>query len=133
MVKKQLAYILARQQYSIETEDEELLTILSNTKLAEHFHALGKDLYVLEPKIPEDVYKSHLENVRPGFATATVDSARQNLASTFVNAFLNAGFGKDKLMMGTEDSNWIFKNKDHGRFLYQCNAFPANQGSLLLI
>lgn len=29
-----------------------------------------------------------------------VDSARQNLASTFVNAFVNAGFGTDKLMTG---------------------------------
>ena len=29
-----------------------------------------------------------------------VDSARQNLASTFVNAFVNAGFGQDKLMTG---------------------------------
>ena len=29
-----------------------------------------------------------------------VDSARQNLASTFVNAFVNAGFGTDKLMAG---------------------------------
>jgi 26S proteasome regulatory subunit N1 len=114
LIKKQLAYILARQQQSVETEDEELLTILSNTKLSEHFHALGKDLDIMEPKIPEDIYKSHLENVRPGFTTASVDSARQNLASTFVNAFLNAGFGKDKLMMGTDDSNWIFKNKDHG-------------------
>jgi 26S proteasome regulatory subunit N1 len=28
----------------------------------------------------------------------TVDSARQNLASTFVNGFVNAGFGVDKLM-----------------------------------
>ena len=27
-----------------------------------------------------------------------VDSARANLASTFVNAFVNAGFGKDLLM-----------------------------------
>jgi 26S proteasome regulatory subunit N1 len=27
-------------------------------------------------------------------AGATVDSARQNLAATFVNAFVNAGFGQ---------------------------------------
>jgi hypothetical protein len=27
-----------------------------------------------------------------------LDSARQNLASTFVNAFVNAGFGQDKLV-----------------------------------
>jgi hypothetical protein len=29
---------------------------------------------------------------------AAVDSARQNLASTFVNGFINAGFGHDKLV-----------------------------------
>jgi hypothetical protein len=29
---------------------------------------------------------------------AAVDSARQNLASSFVNAFVNAGFGQDKLV-----------------------------------
>lgn len=115
LVKKQLAYILARQQLSLETEDESLTEILNNTRLSEHFRALGKDLDILEPKIPEDVYKSHLENVRPGM-TATVDSAKQNLAATFVNAFLNAGFGTDKLMMGagSEEGSWIFKNKDHG-------------------
>lgn len=27
-----------------------------------------------------------------------LDSARQNLASTFVNAFVNSGFGQDKLV-----------------------------------
>ncbi|KAJ3301240.1 proteasome regulatory particle base subunit [Kappamyces sp. JEL0829] len=127
LVKKQLAYILARQQLAVETEDETLLEILNNTRLSEHFLALGKDLNVLEPKIPEDVYKSHLENIRPGFASATVDSARQNLASTFVNAFLNAGFGTDKLMLGAEDSNWIFKNKDHGMM-----SAAASLGSILL-
>jgi 26S proteasome regulatory subunit N1 len=63
-VKKQLAYILARQQLSVENEDDSIQEILNNTRLSEHFHALAKDLNVLEPKIPEDVYKSHLENVR---------------------------------------------------------------------
>ena len=48
--------------------------------------------------------------------SATVDSARQNLASTFVNAFVNIGFGTDKLMTGAEEGNsWIYKNKDHGK------------------
>ena len=47
--------------------------------------------------------------------TANVDSARGNLASTFVNAFVNAGFGNDKLMVEAEEGNsWIYKNKDHG-------------------
>lgn len=47
-----------------------------------------------------------------------MDSARGNLASTFVNAFVNAGFGNDKLMVEAEEGNsWIYKNKDHGEYL----------------
>jgi 26S proteasome regulatory subunit N1 len=50
-----------------------------------------------------------------GSSTASVDSARGNLAGTFVNAFVNAGFGNDKLMVDADEGNsWIYKNKDHG-------------------
>ena len=63
-IKRQLAYILARQQVSIETEDENLAEILNNTKLTENFKRFGKELNVLEPKSLEDIYKSHLENSR---------------------------------------------------------------------
>ena len=35
-------------------------------------------------QVPEDIYKSHLENVRP-YGPTNVDSARQNLAASFVN------------------------------------------------
>ena len=46
-----------------------------------------------------------------------LDSARQNLASSFVNSFVNAAFGADKLL--TEDGNkWIYKNKEHGMNIY---------------
>ena len=44
-----------------------------------------------------------------------VDSAKQNIAASYVNAFVNAGFGTDKLLTTAEEnSNWIYKNKDHG-------------------
>jgi len=46
--------------------------------------------------------------------TANVDSARQNLASTFVNAFVNVGFGQDKLVLTEEGNKWLYKNKEHG-------------------
>ena len=53
----------------------------------------------------------HLTGVSSGVA---LDSARQNLASSFVNSFVNAAFGTDKLL--TEDGNkWIYKNKEHGK------------------
>lgn len=138
LVKKQLAFILARLQTSYVSEDDDQNEIISNTKLSEHFISLARDLDVLAPKTPEDIYKSHLENVRPGYVGANVDSAKQNLASTFVNAFVNAGFGGDKLMgVGSgagekegeaqEEGAWIYKNKDHGMM-----SAAASLGALLL-
>ncbi|GBE87336.1 26S proteasome regulatory subunit rpn-1 [Sparassis crispa] len=128
LMKRQLAFLLARAQVPKEWLDppstpdadeevpelpEDLLECLSNTRLSAHFRDFGKELGVLEAKSLEDVYKSHLENTRS--TTANVDSARANLAGTFVNAFVNAGFGNDKLMVEAEEGNsWIYKNKDHG-------------------
>jgi len=111
---------------------EDLLDCLSNSRLSMHFRELGKELGVADAKSLEDVYKSHLENTsmastsvlrdcEPDYhfkgagTTSNVDSARGNLAGTFVNAFVNAGFGNDKLMVEAEEGNsWIYKNKDHG-------------------
>lgn len=124
-MKRQLAYILARQQVNVPTDDEALTEILNNTKLSESFKRFGKELSVTEPKSLEDIYKSHLENTR---GPAQVDSARQNLAGTFVNAFVNAGFGNDKLMVEAEEGqSWIYKNKDHGASdsAWNVNVFAA--------
>ncbi|KNC82952.1 26S proteasome non-ATPase regulatory subunit 2 [Sphaeroforma arctica JP610] len=128
VVKKQASYILARQmlpaQYDDETS-EELLEILANAHLNQNFLALGRDLDVMEAKVPEDIYKSHLEPSRSTFGSS-VDSARQNLASTFVNAFVNAGFGQDKLMT-VEGNTWLYKNKEHGMM-----SASASLGMVLL-
>ncbi len=121
-MRKQLAFMLARQHVPIEwlqdedapITDNELLDIMYNSHLSRHFVNFGKELNVVEPKSLEDIYKTHLENSRTGLGSS-VDSARGNLASTFVNAFVNAGFGNDKLMVDAPEGNsWIYKNKDHG-------------------
>lgn len=127
--KKQLCYLLARHGYRLDLEEgpaavedegerEQLREVISNSRLAEHYLALARDLDVMEPKLPEDVYKSHLTEGHQSSA-AVVDSARANLASSFVNGFVNAGFGNDKLITvpteGTGQVHWIFKNKDHGK------------------
>lgn len=75
----------------------------------------------MEPKTPEEVYKTWLESagsaLRPSLlAEHPVDSARQNLSATFVNAFVNAGFGRDKLVTTEDGNKWMYKNKDHGKF-----------------
>jgi len=116
--KKQMCVLLGRHRSPHRVEDdEELDAIVGNEHLSSQFLALGRDLDVSDPKAPEDIYKSHLAETA-GFsrrrdASGSVDSARANLASTFVSAFVNAGFGSDKLMT-PEDSEWLYKNKDHG-------------------
>ncbi|XP_034193451.1 regulatory particle non-ATPase 1 [Osmia lignaria lignaria] len=117
-VQKQLAFMLGRQQIFLELpestpEYDDLVEIMSNSLLNYHFLNLARELDIMEPKTPEDVYKSHLENSRPAFGGGQVDSARQNLAASFVNGFVNAAFGQDKLLI--EDGNrWLYKNKEHG-------------------
>jgi 26S proteasome regulatory subunit N1 len=115
--KKQLAFLLARAQINYEDEalDETLIEIINNSKLSEHYLSLARDLDVMDPKSPEDIYKSHLEgNVRSTAVGVKVDSARANLAATYVSAFVNAGFGGDKLMTAEGGGEWIYKNKAHG-------------------
>ncbi|KAK9903923.1 hypothetical protein WJX75_000553 [Coccomyxa subellipsoidea] len=145
LIKKQLGYLLARQGVALNLEDTagasmdedlqmELQEIISNSRLSELYLALARDLDVMEAKLPEEVYKTHLVEGRAPAGPA-VDSARQNLASTFVNAFVNAGFGQDKLMTpsetaeasGSDRVHWIFKNKDQGK-----TAAAASLGMITL-
>ncbi|XP_076803657.1 26S proteasome non-ATPase regulatory subunit 2-like [Clavelina lepadiformis] len=132
-VQKQLAYALARQQICLELSDDldeadDLTEIMSNSHLNTNFIMLARELDILEAKVPDDIYKTHLENTRPGMGPSgsNVDSARMNLASSYVNGFVNAAFGHDKLL--TEEGNkWIYKNKDHGML-----AATASLGLVLL-
>lgn len=122
LMRKQMCLLLARQRINYEVDDddgsaEELNELIGNEKLSEEFLKVAQDLDVMDPKTPEDIYKSHLAETggfsrRRDAGNVNVDSARANLASTYVNAFVNAGFGQDKLM--TPDNEWLYKNKDHG-------------------
>lgn len=117
ILKKQMALMLGRQRSSFVHRDEELNSIIDNTLLSERYLAVARNMDVLEPKSPEDIYKTSSNEgsglSRLGRSGPPVDSARANLASSFVNAFVNAGFGVDKLL-SEEGNSWVFKNKDHG-------------------
>ncbi|KAF2755325.1 26S proteasome non-ATPase-like protein regulatory subunit 2, partial [Pseudovirgaria hyperparasitica] len=118
-IRKQMALMIARQRIWLDLpdgddEDQELQECLNNTRLPEYFKALGKELNILDPKTPDDIYKTHLESSRTAGLTNT-DSARHNLASAFVNAFVNAGYGDDKLMLVSDNKgSWVWKTKDEG-------------------
>lgn len=122
---KQLCLMLGRQRTNYVTEDEELFKIISNEKLSEHFRALARDLDTLEPKTPEQIFKSHLEEKKN---EGKIDSFKENLGATYCNAFLNAGYGTDKLITGAgDDDEWIWKNKDSGM-----TAAAASLGLILM-
>lgn len=108
LMKKQMCLLLARQRINYEIEDDdddeatELNELIGNEKLSEEYLKVAQDLDVMDPKTPEDIYKSHLAETggfsrRRDTGAVGVDSARANLASTYVNAFVNAGFGQDKV------------------------------------
>ena len=122
---KQLAFILGRHRHMVNFEEvitspimdcEELQRIASLEILAAQYKALAVELDVVEPKSPEEIFKSHLEEGNRG--AAVLDSAKQNLASSFVNAFVNVGFCSDKLMTADSsdaaEATWLYKNKDLG-------------------
>lgn len=128
-----MAFILARNRSNYESQDSDLNELIGNSRLSEYYLQVCKDMDIYEAKSPEDIYKTHLTednllNVRSRHASnnAPIDSARANLASTFVNGFVNAGYCHDKLLT-IENSQWIYKNKDHGMF-----STAASLGLILL-
>ena len=146
-VKKQLCLLLGRHRSphrvsDSEGDDQELLNeLVGNCHLSEQFLGVAREMDALTPKLPEDIYKTSatpaaaqagLGAFLSGVGNNGIDSARANLASTFVNAFINAGFCKDKLIIAPEsssgDSNsWLYKNKGHGMM-----SAAASLGMLML-
>ncbi|KAK8449093.1 hypothetical protein SEVIR_7G160503v4 [Setaria viridis] len=94
LLKKQFSYIIARHGLAMEIDDEiaaddndkeVLQEIVNNTKLSEGYLTLARDIEVMEPKSPEDIYKDKL-------MTAPSDSSSSG-----------------------SSGNWLFKNKEHGK------------------
>jgi 26S proteasome regulatory subunit N1 len=122
----QLAYMVGAQKLRLSDgggfPEGKAREIMGNNTWNALFMELAKELNVREPKTPDDIYKTHLAEGGSSIARhrrpeakegPSVDSAKQNLASTFVNAFVNCGFGKD-LLINTENSEWVYKNKQAG-------------------
>lgn len=135
LTQQQLAFICGQYKIVIDElrDNEEVFNLMGNSKLSEYYQQLAIDLDVKDVKTPDDIYKSWLEDNGSGLgkrATVVrgnqVDSAKQNLASTFVNAFVNVGFGRDALIT-PEGSDWLYKNKSHGML-----SAAASLGMILL-
>lgn len=134
VIRKQMAFLLARHRSTYVVADEApdaetLNEIIGNLHLSDIFLSVARDMDVLEPKTAEDIYKSGKSTgVTRGGSNNNViaDSARGNLAISFVNGFVNAGFGKDKLVT-EEGASWVMRNKDHGMI-----SAAASMGMVML-
>ena len=136
--RQQLAFLLARCRLNVLPSEIEVLLpsnelevikkILSNEWLSKEFISLAAEEFkVLEPKLPEDVYKSHLvESPFGRFGGLSSNSATsgdtwmQNLANSIVNGFLNVGHGSEKYLFlddlenpnSTNGASELYKNKE---------------------
>ena len=118
-MKHQLAFYITHARVLIEwlelaTEDKEgphQTNCPNNASISElHLKAFGKEVGL------KDVYKSHLESGPTNDRGASIDSARANLADTFVSTFVNAHYGNDEFVKAEEGNSWIY-NKQRLRYV----------------
>lgn len=68
LVQKQMAILLGRHQVFLELEGvengEKLAELNSNAHLYQYFQSLARELDIMEPKTPDGIYKTHLEQTR---------------------------------------------------------------------
>lgn len=134
LMRRQMASVMAshRQFWLVDSQDEhDLQSIMSNSRLSDLFRRIGRELNVEEAKSPEEVYKSSLSETntlirRENASAPQVESARQNLAAVFVNAFVNCAFQRDELIT-PEGNPFVYRNKDTGMI-----SAVASLGLLLL-
>ena len=126
-VRWQLAFQLGRHRLFLLNDSERhidlagdkgVVRIASNELLGKFYLELLKDLDVLAPKKPADIYKNMLEAKEQ-----KIDSAQLNLADSFVNGLVNLGSLKETLIsesqaqaqtVGSEAKHWITRVKDAG-------------------
>lgn len=136
--RQQFAFILGRCRLTVLPEEvaaklppqelDTLKKILSNEWFSKEFRYLAKEEFKVEqPKVPEDVFKSHLVESPFGRlgglmsgASNGSDTWKQHLANAFVNGLLNLAHSSEKLLFkddinnpeSTNGASDLYKNKD---------------------
>eukprot|EP00918_Siedleckia_nematoides_P075240 GHVU01164636.1.p1 GENE.GHVU01164636.1~~GHVU01164636.1.p1 ORF type:complete len:1039 (+),score=266.31 GHVU01164636.1:199-3117(+) len=121
--RKQIALMVGRQSRDFESlfpedlssgDSEELISLAGGELRSKFYLLLAKELDMLKPKSPDDVFKAHLEERRSTHLSSD-DTRNQCLARSLVNAFVNAGYGTDSLLTNgerTEATQWLFRNSE---------------------
>eukprot|EP00939_MAST-03C_sp_MAST-3C-sp1_P002237 g2237.t1 len=128
-MRQQMAFILgSHRAFTFQLDEEafddaeQINACIGNYNvLSTNYRRLAEALDVVDAKTPDQVYKSKLgdtASISRSADGAHVESATQNAASTFVNAFVNVGYGNDKLISAFDESGrntWLYKNKARGQ------------------
>lgn len=111
--KKQLAFILANEKIHLKDEklSAEIEGIMSGLKNSEFFRIFAKSMEMLEPKHPEILFKTHLEDRKDD--DKVLESYKINMAYSIASSFINAGYGTECLL-SEKNGDWINKNKEEG-------------------
>lgn len=115
-MQRQMAFILGnhRSSLSFDEADTEVNSTIGNVNLSDIFIRVAKDMGLSEPKSATDIFKS-TSNSRHSAPSSGLDSSRGNLATTFVNAFVNCGHSSETLFGDSNDGTWVFRNRDLGK------------------
>eukprot|EP01028_Stygiella_incarcerata_P010811 TRINITY_DN580_c0_g1_i1.p1 TRINITY_DN580_c0_g1~~TRINITY_DN580_c0_g1_i1.p1 ORF type:complete len:911 (-),score=238.68 TRINITY_DN580_c0_g1_i1:1084-3702(-) len=124
IMRKQLALICGDHHIVVDTDDDDLLDLTYRSSLSSRFVQVAGDLDSLEPKTPEDIFKSHLIDSR---RRTDQESPKMNLASTFVNGLVNCATKRDTLLLGETADEWLQKHNPDG-----CLSAVASIGLLHL-
>jgi len=106
---------------------EEVKDAIGNATLSAQYRSLASALDLSKPRSPDEVFKTQTADVGArGVAAdgARLDSARSNLAASYVSAFVNAGHGTDAVLYDTSEDGgeaagevfkWVNRNNADGR------------------
>lgn len=133
LLAKQICFQIARQRINIPDLDQDCKAIAYNEKLSDFYIKFAKELEVVEAKSPDQVYKASLEIKVNLLNNNLSEIAIQNLANTYVNAFVNCGAKQDVYMLNhagaqNDDQKLYLQQKKH----LDCRknfAFPSPQNS----
>jgi len=108
----QMAFQLGRSQKYIESDSlkDEIKEIIFNRKLSDFYKQLTRSIDIVQPKTPEEVFKSHLEDKKQEFK---LESSKINMSISLANGLINAAFGTEALLSNRQD-DWLAKNKEEG-------------------
>lgn len=111
-MRLQLGFIVGQHGQTYDVDCPVAAEAMANTRLPEFYQYLIRELNLTEPKKTEDILRSQYDST---VTASALEPAKQNLATSFVNALVHTGYGHDQLILtDLDDQSWIYKTSGAG-------------------